>query len=198
MGNKGMKFPVEILTPEEVASLIKACSATSSIGLRNRALLTLLYRTGIRLAEALAIKTKDVNLEAGTLTILHGKGDLMRVVGGISSAAPALALWLERRVSLGLNGHQRVFCTLRGEPLKPPYVRALMPHLAKKAGILKRVHAHGLRHTHAAELAREGTPLNLVQAQLGHSSLATTDRYLRHIAPEDLVCAMNARVWSLD
>lgn len=64
-----------------------------------------------------------------------------------------------------------------------------------KAGIEKRVHPHGLRHTHAAELAREGTPLNLIQAQLGHESLATTDKYLRHIAPEELVKAMKARIW---
>ena len=61
----------------------------------------------------------------------------------------------------------------------------------------KRVHAHGLRHTHAAELAEEGHPINLVQAQLGHSSLATTDRYLRHIAPRQLVAAMRRREWSL-
>lgn len=93
---------------------------------------------------------------------------------------------------------QAVFCTLQGEPMETAYVRALLPRLALKAGIEKRVHAHGLRHTHAAELAREGTPLNLVQAQLGHSSLATTDRYLRHIAPEELVRAMKARPWKLE
>lgn len=63
-------------------------------------------------------------------------------------------------------------------------------------GVEKRVHPHGLRYTHAAGLAREGTPPNLVQAQLGHSSLPTTDRYLRHIAPEELVKAMKARVWN--
>ena len=64
-------------------------------------------------------------------------------------------------------------------------------------GIDKRVHAHGLRHTHAAELAEEGHPINLVQAQPGHGSLATTDRYLRHIAPAPLVEAMRRREWSL-
>ena len=53
-----------------------------------------------------------------------------------------------------------------------------MPRLARRAGIEKRVHPHGLRHTHAAELAFEGAPMNLIEAQLGHSSLATTSRYL--------------------
>ena len=72
-----------------------------------------------------------------------------------------------------------------------------MPRLARRAGIEKRVHAHGLRHTHAAELAYEGAPMNLIQAQLGHSSLATTSRYLAHIAPAQLVEVMRARTWSL-
>jgi integrase len=64
-------------------------------------------------------------------------------------------------------------------------------------GSEKRAHSHGLRHTHAAELALEGQPMNLIQAQLGHSSLATTSRYLAHIAPAELVKAMQARTWNL-
>ena len=55
------------------------------------------------------------------------------------------------------------------------------------------MHAHGLRHTHAAELASEHLPMNAIQAQLGHSSLATTNRYLAHIAPQELIEAMRAR-----
>lgn len=194
---RSRRFPVEVLTPEEAVSLIKTCSSKASTGIRNRALLTVLYRAGLRIAEALALRLKDVNLEAGTLTVLHGKGDRRRVVGLDAGAAAVLGQWLERRTALGLNGRHFVFCTLRGQPIETAYIRALMPRLARKAGIEKRVHAHGLRHTHAAELAREGTPLNLVQAQLGHSSLATTDRYLRHVAPEELVRAMKARSWSL-
>ncbi len=77
------------------------------------------------------------------------------------------------------------------------YGRVLCTRLARRAGIDKRVHPHGLRHTRAAELAFEGVPMNVVQAQLGHSSLATTSRYLAHIAPAELVKAMQARTWSL-
>ena len=76
-------------------------------------------------------------------------------------------------------------------------MRRLLPRLAARAGIEKRVHPHGLRHTHAAELAAEGKPLNLIQAQLGHASLATTDRYLCHIAPQQLIDAIRTREWSL-
>jgi integrase len=75
--------------------------------------------------------------------------------------------------------------------------RALFKRLAKKAGIEKRCHPHGLRHSLAAELAREGLPLNLIQQQLGHCSLATTSRYLDHIAPAELINAMQSRKWKL-
>ena len=88
--------------------------------------------------------------------------------------------------------------TKPGTPLSPVYVRTMLPRLARKAGIDKRVHAHGLRHTHAAELASEGVPMNAIQAQLGHSSLATTDRYIRHIAPQELIKAMQGRGWRME
>jgi integrase len=73
----------------------------------------------------------------------------------------------------------------------------MLPRLAKRAGIEKRVHPHGLRHTHSAELMLEGVPVPIIQRALGHTSLATTDRYLRHIAPKDVVEAMRGRDWEL-
>ena len=77
-----------------------------------------------------------------------------------------------------------------------PGVRALCKRLAKRAGIEKRVHPHGFRHTHAYELAEEGAPLHLVQAQLGHSSLAVTNRYVSHLNPAELVERMQQRAWA--
>ena len=82
--------------------------------------------------------------------------------------------------------------------MKGQYVRALLPRLARKAGIEKRVHAHGLRHTGAFELANEGYPLHVIQQQLGHSSLATTDRYIRHLTSTEVVEAMKKRQWSIE
>jgi site-specific recombinase XerD len=105
--------------------------------------------------------------------------------------------WLERRAALHINGRHRVFCTLDGKPLKTSYVGALLPRLARKAGIEKRVHAYGLRHTHAAALAREGIPMNVIQAQLGHSNLGTTSRYLAHIAPAEVIQVMQGREWEV-
>lgn len=177
--------------------MIAACSNRAPTGIRNRALLVVLYRGGLRVSEALALKPKDVDAAAGTITVLHGKGDRRRTVGLDPGAFAVVARWLERRGALGITGRQPLFCTLEGKRLQSSYVRTLLPRLAAKAGVDKRVHPHGLRHTHAAELAREGTPANLIQAQLGHASLATTDRYLRHIAPQQLVDAMRSREWSL-
>jgi site-specific recombinase XerD len=196
--NAGKTYPAEVLTTDEVKALIRTCSNRAPSGIRNRALIVCLYRGGLRLGEALALCPKDVDAKAGTLTVLHGKGDKRRTVGLDEGGMAVIERWLDRRKALGLNGRQPLFCTLQGEALKPSYVRALLPRLAAKAGIEKRVHPHGLRHTHAAELAAEGLPMNLVQAQLGHSSLATTDRYLRHIAPAQLIDAMKQRVWELE
>jgi site-specific recombinase XerD len=195
--NKGRRYPAEILTADEVRSLIQACSARAPTGIRNRALLAVLYGTGLRLGEALALYPKDIDVGTGTITVLHGKGDRRRTVGIDPGALAFVERWIDARRGLGISTRRPLFCTLRGDALDASYVRRLLPRLASKAGIDKRVHPHGLRHTHAAELASEGVPVNLVQAQLGHASLATTDRYLRHIAPAALVNAMRRRPWSL-
>jgi site-specific recombinase XerD len=193
--NKGKTYPPEILSEDEVRQLVRACSNRAPTGIRNRALLTLLYRTGLRISEALGLYPKDLDPAEGRVVVRHGKGDKARVVGLDHESFAVIERWMDRRTRLGLNGRQPVFCTLRGEPVKSPYVRALLPRLAEKAGIEKRVHAHGLRHTHAAELAREGTPMNIIRAQLGHENLSTTSRYLDHIAPQELIDRMRSRTW---
>ena len=193
--NKGKRYPAEPLTPEEVRALLQACSSRAPTGIRNRALITVLYRCGLRISEALALEPKDVNPKEGSIRVLHGKGDRARTVGMDPESFVSVDRWLDRRSALGFNGRRRLFCTLAGDPLSTPYIRALLPRLARTGGIEKRVHAHGLRHTHAAELAREGKPMNLIQAQLGHSSLATTDRYIRHIEPKEVIEAMRSRTW---
>jgi site-specific recombinase XerD len=195
--NKGRKLPPEPLSPDEVKALIRACSKRAATGIRNRALIVTLYRAGLRISEALALLPKDLDPANSTIRVLHGKGDHDRVVGLDAGAWAILQLWLDRRATIGINGRSPVFSTLKGKRVKSAYVRTLLPRLARKAGIDKRVHAHGLRHTHAFELAGEGTPLHVIQAQLGHSSLATTDRYVRHLRPAAVVQVMQARTWTL-
>jgi site-specific recombinase XerD len=157
-------------------------------------LIVLLYRGGLRISEALALKPSDLDPVAGTVRILRGKGSKARTVGLDPNAFVFIERWMDVRRQR-IKGHAALFCTLKGEPLETAYVRGLFKRLGKKAGIDKRVHAHGLRHTHAAQLASEGVPMNLIQKQLGHTSLATTNRYLEHIAPADLINAMRRREW---
>jgi site-specific recombinase XerD len=76
--------------------------------------------------------------------------------------------------------------------MRQDYVRHLLPRIAKRAGVERRIHAHGL-HAYAAGLAREGTPMNIIRDALGHSSLAVTDRYLRDVAPVHVIATMQAR-----
>jgi len=195
--NKGRKYPAEVLTDDEVQRLIRACSKRAPTGIRNRALIVMMYRGGLRIAEALSLSPKDLDAERGTVRVLRGKGQKARTVGLDAGAFAVVDRWLDVRRQKGINGRAPLFCTLQGQAIKAPYVRALLPRLAKKAGIEKRVHPHGLRHTHAAQLAAEGVPLNVIQAQLGHSNAATTSRYLQHIAPQQLIEAMRKRDWSL-
>jgi len=84
--------------------------------------------------------------------VLKGKGKKARVVVIDQQAADVLTAWLECRSALGLNGHRPIFCTLKGKRVSTAQVREMLPRRAKKAGIAKRVHAHGLRHTGASEL----------------------------------------------
>ena len=131
------------------------------------------------------------------MRVLHGKGDRARAIGLDPTAFAVIARWMDARRHLGIDGWAPLVCTLRGKRLWPSYVRALLPRLARKAGIEKRVHAHGLRHTHAAELVRERVPVNLIQKQLGHANLSVTSCYLDHLAPGEVIDAMKGRSWEL-
>jgi integrase len=194
--NKGRKLPPELLTPEEFRRLLAACSATAPTGLRNRALLVTLYRAGLRLDEALALRPGDVDFDAGVI-LAGGRTTGQPREAGIDAAALAIVgHWLDARAGLGLGPASPLLCTLSGGPIHPAYVRQLLPRLAEKAGIGKRVHAQGLRYTHAAELAAEGHPAELIQAQLGHESLASTDRYLRRTSSKERIGALQRREWN--
>jgi integrase/recombinase XerD len=190
--HKGERFPVEILTAEEARALLYAASPRAPTGIRNRALIALMYGAGLRLAEALALKPSDVDLEAGSIRVLHGKGDKARTAGIDEGAAGHVARWMDTRRALKIRS-RHLICSLQGKPLQPRYVRAMLTRMAARAKIDKRVHPHGLRHTHAVELEREGLTVSEIQDQLGHSSLNTTATYLRHISPSVRVARIRQR-----
>lgn len=188
-----MKYPVELLTPTEATALILACPTRSRTGTRNAALFTVLYRSGLRISEALNLRLKDIDRAGGQITVLHGKGDKRRVVGIDPAGMVFVDRWIEKRGAQPRGAP--VFCTLKGGHMDTAYVRRALRRAAGRAGIEKRVHPHGLRHAHAAELMAEGVPANEIQGQLGHTSLQTTDIYLRHIAPKQRVDRIRQREW---
>jgi site-specific recombinase XerD len=189
----GQKFPAEYLRRDEVRALLDACSGP--VGRRNRALITVLYRAGLRLAEALALRLSDLDVEGGTIRVLHGKGNKARTVGIDRGAIEELQQWLREREEWKVPPGSPIFCTRQGQPLKQAYIRAMLPRLAKKAGVERRVHAHVFRHTFAVELAREGVPVSHIQRLLGHSSLNTTSVYLASLSPEEALNAVRGRTW---
>ncbi len=195
--NKGKKYPAEPLTEGEVNALIKACSNRAPTGVRNRALIIVLYRGGLRIAEALLLKPKDVDVDVdtGAVRVLRGKGEKARTVAIDPASVAVVQRWLEVRSNLGIRNNHALFCTLAGGSTSAPYVRQMLKRMALRAGIEKRVTPHNLRHTMAAQLAAEGVPINVIQRALGHSNAATTSRYLDHIAPQQVIDAMRARIW---
>jgi site-specific recombinase XerD len=190
--NAGRKFPAEILTAAEARALLYAPSDRAPTGLRNRAIIATLYGAGLRLAEALALKPSDVNFDAGEIRVLHGKGDKSRTAGIDDGALGHVARWVDTRRSLRIRGRV-LLCTLGGDPLDPRYVRQMLVRCAMRAGIDKRVHPHGLRHTHAVELEQAGFTASEIQQQLGHASLNTTAVYLNHISPSARVAKIRNR-----
>ena len=156
---------------------------------------------GPALPGGLDLELRDVDEGEGTLTVRHGKGNHRRVVGLDPPAFAVLERWLAARATLGVPRGSKLFCTITagnvGSPLGAPQWRDTIKRLGEKAGIEKRVHSHGLRHTHATELRREGVDLLVISKQLGHADLATTERYLNHLEPREVVETMQRRDWPL-
>ena len=190
------RLDADLLSREEIEALIQQCSGRAPTGIRNRALLGILWRAGLRIGEALALQPKDLDLASATLVVQHGKGDKRRVVGLDPGTVALLERWLVSRKKLGVGVRAPVFCTLRGEGIDQSYVRHLLPRLASKVGIEKRVHAHGLRHRYATELEQEGATISTIRDLLGHSSAATTDKYLRRLGAGEAVEFARRREWS--
>ena len=127
-------------------------------------MIALLYCGGLRISEALALYPKDLDHRAGTVTVMRGRAKKRRVVGLDPASFVLIERWLDRRARLGISSRHPLICTLRGGPIDPSCVRRLLPRLAERADIEERVHAHGLRHSHATELAAEGSPSNRATA----------------------------------
>jgi integrase/recombinase XerD len=166
------------LSPEDVAALIESPDGTRPDGLRDRALLELLYACGLRASEALALRLDDVNFQAGYVTAT-GKGDRQRLVPMGAQAMHWLKLYLRtarprfvRRADPGV-----LFLNRTGRPLSRQALWGLIKKSARRAGVRAGVSPHTLRHSFASHLLEGGADLRSVQAMLGHADISTTQIY---------------------
>ena len=177
----GQKLP-RFLTQEEVERLLNAHDTDSPEGVRDRALVELLYATGLRVSELVALTTASVDVDSGVL-FCTGKGSKQRRVPVGRSALEWLRRYqAARRVLLAGHESQRLFVSYLGRPLSRQNVWATLKRAAAKAQI-RGVTPHVLRHSFATHLLEHGADTRSVQAMLGHSDLATTQIYT-HVTSE--------------
>jgi integrase/recombinase XerC len=178
------------LRPGEVETLLEAADGDSPLGHRDRALLELLYASGLRVSELINLDWPNLDLSGRVLRVM-GKGGKERMVPFGRPAAEALRVWLNDWGALRLD-HQLqdedepVFLNNRGRRLSARSVRRILDRYVDKASIAAGVHPHTLRHTFATHLLEHGADLRAIQELLGHSSLATTQRYT-HLEVERLL-----------
>lgn len=175
-------LPGHTLTPDQVRRLLAAPDLTTPKGLRDRALLEVLYATGLRRGEALALDLDDLDHHEREVRVRHGKGDKGRVLPVVPSAWRRLTEYVERGRPALTTAHpdsaRSVFLSPLGRRMSESTIlRALRQHAA--AAGLARLSPHTLRRTFATQLHERGTSLRVIQDLLGHASLDTTMVYLR-------------------
>ncbi len=176
---RASKLP-RVLSAEEVARLLSQPDARTPEGLRDRAMLELLYSSGLRVSELVGLDVGHVDLEAELVRVL-GKGNRERVVPLGSYAVRALQAYLSLGRPRLARGSSALFLGRTGRRLSRQWVWAALRRYARAAGIATRVSPHVLRHSFATHLLQGGADLRSVQELLGHASIATTQVYT-HVA----------------
>ena len=168
----------KFLNKEQVNDLIAAPDEAKATGLRNRAMLELLYATGIRVSELVEVRQTGVDNGIGMVRVT-GKGNKQRIIPIHDKAVGAIREYLERGRAVLLKGKDSpyLFITARGGPMTRPGVWGVIKATGKKAGIFHNLSPHVMRHTFATHLVEGGADLRSVQTMLGHADLATTEIY---------------------
>ncbi|MDO8513767.1 MAG: tyrosine-type recombinase/integrase [bacterium] len=182
---------ISFLSPEEVETLLNQPNQSSIIGLRDKAILETLYSTGLRVSELVNLKRDQINIEKGEFAVL-GKGGKVRVVFLSDRAKICLKQFLARRsdtddyVFIRFGRKKNPALQIGTEELKltSRTIQRIIHHYAVKAGIIKPVTPHVLRHSFATDLLSNGADLRSVQTLLGHSSVTTTQIYTHVTDPQ--------------
>ena len=182
------RLPTNILTRSEAKRLIESTPTTRPRDIRDRAILDVLYSTGIRRAELIALNIYDIDFDNATLRVEHGKGGATRIVPLTESARSALKLYLEeaRSVFARETTQTRLFVSSRsGGPLDDADIVRIVEKAARRAKIKKHITPHTLRHTCATHLLKGKADIRQIQKLLGHRRLSSTEVYT-HVEISDL------------
>jgi len=168
----------KFLSVEEVDALLSAPDASTPAGLRDRAMLELLYATGLRVSELVGVRASDVNLPAGYLACT-GKGDKQRIVPVGDEAAEWMRRYQAsaRPTMTGGRSPVTLFVNQRGGPLSRVGFWKILKAYGRKAGLRRDISPHVLRHSFATHLLDRGADLRAIQVMLGHADLSTTQIY---------------------
>lgn len=173
----------EVLSYEEVEKLLNTPDISTFQGCRDKAVLEVIYASGLRVSEVCSLKIYDVDDE---FVRVMGKGRKERVVPIGGKAIAAVDDYLNRfRSQYNSDTLQELFLTSRGTPIDRISVWKMIKAYAKKAGITKNISPHTLRHSFATHLLDNGADLRIIQEMLGHASISSTDRYT-HISKSHL------------
>lgn len=183
---RGWKRLPKTLSTKDVDALLGQPDTSTPLGLRDKAMLELLYATGLRVSELVGLRLQDVNLERGYLIVL-GKGSKERAVPMGEQAIAAIHAYLEGARAALLNGRDsdHLFISSKRRPITRQMFWARIRYHTRRAGIGKNISPHMLRHSFATHLLDNGADLRAVQAMLGHSDISTTQIYT-HVSRERL------------
>ncbi len=177
------------LSPDEAGRLMDL-DTDGPLALRDKAILELLYSSGLRLAELTGLAPDDVSFRDATVRVT-GKGSKTRIVPVGSHALEALKAWLPARDQLARAGARALFVGRDGGALGPRAVQARLKQWALKLGLADKVHPHALRHSFASHVLQSSGDLRAVQEMLGHASISTTQVYT-HLDFQHLAKAYDA------
>lgn len=164
-----------ILSGEEIELLFQQPNQKSAIGSRNRAILEVLYSSGLRVSEVCSLKIYDVD---DSFVRVMGKGRKERIVPIGAPAVQAVDHYLlHHRGKYNSEKEVTLFLTKRGSPLDRIAIWRMIKRYARRAGITKNIYPHTLRHSFATHLLDQGADLRVIQEMLGHANISSTDRY---------------------